>query len=240
MGAVANQQGYNKENGAFGEGTYLHTANATNLKKASLFFFALSILLTLIISACVLYEITNNRTHVLPYDGSSNILVHENKGGSGFSSLFLAGSLTLLLCTLTYGMLFFKRNIMIPLGITSDIVQQMAEGHLDKPIRIKAGNEITEVAEGINSLAINMQEVLLYVWNHTQQNVVLLDRISEQLQDSPGSVATPSRIKDDVAQVRRENEELRDIITTFDYFEVKLEHEKMVSDPLHDTIQSKA
>lgn len=240
MGAVANQQEYNKENGMFLEGAYSQTESATNLKKASLFFFTLSILLTLIIAACVLYEVTNNRIHVLPYDGSSEILVHESKGEIGFLSVFLTGSLTLLLCTLIGGMLFFKRSILIPLGITGDIVQQMTEGHLNKPIQIKADDEIGQVADGINSLAINMQEVLLYIWNHTQQNGILLDHISEQLKDNPDSVSTPSGIKDDVGQLRRENEELRDIVTTFDYFEVKLEHEKMVSDPLHDPNQSKA
>ncbi len=240
MGAATNQQEYNKENGAFGEGASLRTANVTNLQKASLFFFTLSILLTLIVAACVLYEAMNTRVHVLPSDGRSEVFTHGGNGLTGFSFVVSAGALTLLLCTLIVAMLFFKRNVMIPLGITSEIVEQMAEGHLDKPVRIKAENEIRQVADGINSLAINMQEVLLYVWNHTRQNLILLDRITRKLRDNPDYVSTPSRIAADVGQVRRENEDLQNIVTTFDYFEVKLEHEKMVSDPLHDTIQSKA
>lgn len=221
MGTATNQQEYNKENDNFFGEAYLQAANASELKKKSLFFFALTIMLTLTVAAGVLCESTNNRIHVLP-------------------SIFLTASLTLLLCTLIGGMLFFKRNIMIPLETTGEIVQRMAAGHLDKPIRIKAGNEIGQVAEGINGLAVNMQEVLLYIWNHTQQNFILLDRISEQLNSQPDSALPLSQLKKDIAQVRRENEGMKGIVTTFDYFEVKLEHEKIVSDPLHNPIKSKA
>ncbi len=248
MGIAANQQEYNKENGIFFGGASLKTGNASTLKNKSLFFFALSILLTLIAAAAVLYEFANNHPPVLPYDAIGEALILEGKGDaapgsngfSTFSSVFLVGSLTLLLCTLIGGMLFFKRNILIPLETTRDIVQRMAEGHLDKAIRIRSDNEIGQVAEGINSLAINVQEVLLYVWNHTQQNVVLLDRISKQLQAPPDNALPSSILKEAVDQVSLKNEELKDIVTAFNYFEVKLEHEKMVSDPLDETIKSEA
>jgi len=248
MYAAAKKQEYRKGKDTSRYGSYLHTGNALNLKKKSLVFFTLTILLTLIMAAGVLYESMNNRMHIIPSEGNSEIFVHANKcnstpdsnGSAGFSSAFLTGSLTLLLCTLIGGMFFFMRNIMIPLEITGEIVHRMTEGHLDKPIQVKAGNEIGQVAEGINGLAINMQEVLLNIWNHTQQNFILLDRISEQLNSQPDSALPLSQLKKDIARVRQENEGMKDIVTTFDYFEVKLEHEKMVSDPLYDTIKSKA
>ena len=232
MSTAANQHGYDKENGAFFEGAHLWSENASYLKKNSLLFFALTIALTLIVTAGLLYELTNNRTHILPSEGSNSL--------TDFRAVFLTGSLILLLFTLVGGMLFFKRNVLIPLETTGEIVHRMADGHLDKSINIKTMGEVAQVADGINSLAINMQEVLLYAWNHAQQNVKLLDRISEQLMNHPDCLLPLFQVKEDVAQMHREIEELTDIITSFDYFEVKLEHEKMVSDPLHDTIESKA
>lgn len=189
-----------------------------NLQQKAIFFFALTIVLTLIVVAALLYE--------------SNMYWQ-----TGLSPLFLSASL-LLLCNFIGGMVYFRRKIIVPLEHIDSAVQGMIEGQLDRPIPTKSGNEIDRVAERINDLAINMQEVSLYIWNHTQQNINFLDSLSEPANGQPEEEGVPSHVNNVIVQMRRENEELKDVLGAYSYFEVKLENEKMVSAPCRDAVSS--
>lgn len=236
MDATTKQKEYNKETDASWGRPFLQIGNISSLRKKSLLFFTLTILMTLMVAAGVLYESANHWTLLHESMGNGDVAGSGNRL-SGFPPVYLAGSLVLLLCTLIVAMIFFQRNIILPLERIGNATRRMTEGQLNTPIRIKAKDEIGRIGELINDLAINMQEVLLYIWNYTHQNFVLLDRISEQLNDQPDGALTPPWVKDDIARIRQDNEDLKFIVTTFDYFEVKLEHEKMVSDPLQDTVE---
>ncbi len=190
--------------------------DVVSLNKQSLIFFSLAVVLTLIVAACVLYD--NSFTKPVYF----LVLV----------------SLTLLLITLIGGMILFQRNIVRPLENIGESVWKMTEGHLDQPIHIQTRDEIAKVAEGINGLVINLQEVLLFVWNHTQHNFTILGRSQEQMDGHGDGSSVPTLVKKDIAQALKKNKELQEVVTTFDYFEVNLEDEKLVSDPLHEKVQS--
>ncbi len=246
MCADANCEEYSTKKKSFWGEPYLQTENALSLKTKALFFFFLTILLTLVAVADVLYESTNHWVRVLPTDSSSGTLVHENiiNGDAGidgvtrFFPVLLTGSLVLLLFTLIVGMIFLLRNIIIPLENIADAVRRINEGHLDKSIPIQAKDEIGHVIESINDMSVNMQEILLYIWNNNQQNFKLIDSMEEQLNKYLDNKTILSQLKKDIARIRQNNEEVQTLVTTFNYFEVKLEHEKMVSDPGQDNTAS--
>ncbi len=214
MVSAANQQNYKEGKARLMNGVWHQEYGVASLKKQLLTFFSLTMVLTLIVTACVLYD--NSFTKPVFF--------------------FLMASLTLLFITLIGGTILFQRNIIRPLENIGKGVLRMNEGHLDQLIHIETNNEIARVAEGINGLAMNMQEVLLFVWNHTQQNFTIFGRIQEQIDGQEAGSSIPPLVKKDISQAFAGNKELQDVVTTFDYFEVKLEHKKMVSDPLHEEV----
>ncbi len=175
-----------------------------NLKKKAMLFFSLSIPLSLLIIGSMLYA----------------ALGRSDKGL--WVALFAA---VLLLVTLIRGLLFFQRSIVIPLLELYSTVQRISAGELDKPVQIRAKDEIGQVGESVNDLLINTQEILLYAWNHTHKNFTPLKELP----------SNPSLLKDEISRIYQENENMKEFLLTFTYFEVKLDREKLVSDTPDDT-----
>ncbi len=191
--------------------TLLQAANDVSLKNKSRFFFSLTILLTLIAALGILYECVS-------CTGSARIP----------GSVFIV--LTLLLCTQLAAMIYVERNIIQPLMHISSATRLMADGHLETLSQLKRSDEIGRLSENINDLAINMQEVLLYAWNHSRESRELLEAISGQLDLSRSTQNPLNGIRKDILTMRRNNEDLKSIVLSFSYFEIKLEHEKMLAD----------
>ncbi len=179
------------------------------LKKKVLFFFSLSILLTLAIVGSILY-----------------VLQEQSDGGLWLAFIVAA----LLLLILIWGVLFFQRNIIIPLQELCSTIQRITDGDFDKPVQIRAVDEIGQVGECVNDLAINVQEILLYTWNHTHNNFI-------PLADLP---LDPALLKKEISKIYQVNEDLKEFLRTFTYFEVKLEQDAMLSDTPDDSTADNA
>lgn len=173
-------------------------AEGMSLKSKALSFFMLAVLLTLLAGAFVLYE---------------------------SQPLVVIAVLGLLFCVQATALLFFQTQVLKPLAGVQAATRQMTDGHLDRLHRICRADEIGRLTETVNDLAVNMQEVLLFVWNHSQESRELLERIAER-------AATPqdSVLEEDIERMREENDSLKDIVTSFSYFEIRLEHERMLAE----------
>ena len=190
--------------------TLLQAADSASLKSKAKLFFILAFLLTLLAGAGILLE----RSSV-----------------GGWASAIALAAVSLLLCLLAAATFLFQRQVLKPLADVKASAQEMTDGHLDRLSRIKRSDEIGRLAETINDLAVNMQEVLLFVWNHSQQSRELLERASEQLEAAPAAEsAALAAVREDLALLRQDNEELRLIVTSFSYFEIRLEHERMMAE----------
>lgn len=177
--------------------TLFQAAEGLTLKSRAWLFFALTVLLTLLAVVGVLYE-----------RGSTLVLL----------------SFLLAIQVLTF--FFFHHYILKPLSAIHTATRRMTDGHLDSLIRITRKDEIGRLGESINDLTVNMQEVLLFIWNHSQQSRELLEQTMRQL-DTPDSL---SIVRDDLEKMWQNNEELRSIVLSFSYFEIRLEHERMLAD----------
>ncbi|MCI5146576.1 MAG: HAMP domain-containing protein [Candidatus Electrothrix sp. AR3] len=187
----------------------LQAADATSLKHKSLFFFVLTALLTLITTVGVLNHSQNSVTEI---------------------PVFVFLILVFLFCTLVVAMLCFQYYVIKPLADVNTTAQLMIDGHLDNLSRVKRVDEIGRLSESINDLAMNMQEVLLFVWNHSQERRELLERITEHLSAFPDAEKNISSVKDDIIKLSLDNEDLKAIVTSFSYFEIRMEHEKMLAE----------
>ncbi|WP_417911977.1 HAMP domain-containing protein [Candidatus Electronema sp. TJ] len=185
--------------------TLLQAADSASLKSKAQLFFVSAFLLTLLAGAGILIE----------------------RGGAGgwASAVALAAAATLL-CLLAAAAFLFQRQVLKPLADVQLSVQEMTEGHLDRLSRVKRSDEIGRLAETVNDLAVNMQEVLLFVWNHSQQSRELLERALERIEEGSALAAA----QEDLTLLRQDNEDLRSIVTSFSYFEIRLEHERMLAE----------
>jgi signal transduction histidine kinase len=203
----------------------LQAANDMSLKKKTHFFFILNFLLVIIAAAGLFYL-------VVQHSGETTKIIHAS-----LCILFV-----LLLSIQAVAMLYFKNNIVKPLAEMQVASRLMADGHLERLNHMKRADEIGALGENINDLAMNMQEVLLFVWNHTRLSRDLLENIADDLNFSLDTVLDPALdtkmsgslvTKDtqrDINTMHRNNEDLQAIVTSFSYFEIKLQNEKMVSD----------
>jgi methyl-accepting chemotaxis protein len=172
-----------------------------SLKSKALSFFALTVLLTLLATALVMFGCGN---------------------GPSVAALTVLG---LLFCAQIAAWLIFQTQVLKPLAEVQAATRKMTDGHLDHLNRITRSDEIGRLGETINDLAVNMQEVLLFVWNHSQESRELLERVAEQVNALPDS-----GLSGDIEKMREENESLKDIVTSFSYFEIRLEHERMLAE----------
>ena len=177
--------------------TLFRAAESLSLKTRAFFFYGLTVLLTLLAAAGVVYE-------------------------HGLTLLLLA----LLIAVQTAALFVFHHYVLKPLAHVHAATRQMTDGHLDILARIARQDEIGRLGESINDLAVNMQEVLLFVWNHSQQSRELFDQTAERL-------AAPEplpAIQDNLKKMRQNNEDLKAIVLSFSYFEIRLEHERMLAE----------
>ncbi|MCI5164557.1 MAG: HAMP domain-containing protein [Candidatus Electrothrix sp. GM3_4] len=197
--------------------TLLQAANDVSLKKKAQLFFVLNFLLTMIAAAGLLYLFVK-------HSGETPRIIHAS----------LCVTLLFLLSFQIAAMIYCKSNIIRPLTEMQAASKLMAEGHLETLNYIKRADEIGSLGENINDLAVNMQEVLLFVWNHSRLSRDLLENISNDLNfpldtEEPG-FKIENGIQEDISKMYRNNEDLKSIVMSFSYFEIKLEDEKMVSD----------
>jgi HAMP domain-containing protein len=173
-------------------------AEGMSLHSKALSFFALTVLLTLLAAVFAL------------------------RGGPPAAA---AAVLALLLCAEAAALLVFRAQVLKPLAEVQGATRQMTDGHLDHLSRIQRKDEIGRLGETVNDLAVNMQEVLLFVWNHSQESRELLERAAQRADAPPDS-----ELAEDFEKLREENESLKDIVTSFSYFEIRLEHERMLAE----------
>ncbi|WPD20779.1 MAG: HAMP domain-containing protein [Candidatus Electrothrix scaldis] len=197
--------------------TLLEAANDVSLRKKVSLFFLLNFMLTFITAAGLLYAFI--------YHGDETPRIFYGA---------LCAILFVLLSIQAAAMLYFLRHIIRPLTEIQAASRLMADGHLETSNYVKRSDEIGSLGENINDLAVNMQEVLLFVWNHSQSSRDLLENIAQNLNFSlekeRGGTKIKGGVQKDIIKMHRNNEDLKSIVMSFSYFEIKLEDEKMVSD----------
>ncbi|CAN2041174.1 HAMP domain-containing protein [Candidatus Magnetomoraceae bacterium gMMP-15] len=210
----------------------------SNIRKRLLIYFFLIIFVTFSVNIQLIFEIGNNRLHTqISESMNSQPSEHQvkNQDTSGVQKILkklqyrmILVTIIVFLCVIAT-MFVFIHNIVEPMDEMARVTKKMADGNLDEPVPVRNHDEIGKIAELINDLAMNLQEILLYVWNQTGQSINTLKKISEKSQSLSGK-DMPHEIKEDFISVQQDIEDMREMIKAFDFYDVKLDDGKIVSD----------
>ncbi len=208
-----------------------------NLAKKIWIYFSLVILISLPLTGALIYEVGSDRLHGQIQASIAAQLPEPDKGPPDINEaggiltrlqnrMILATSVIFL--AVIVGIFFLIRNVIKPLDEIGRAAFKMAHGHLDEMVPVRSRNEIGKIGELINDLAIDLQEILLHVWNHTGQDIVLLNRIAAIMNSQPGGNGMPPEIREDFYFVRQDIEDMRDMVKAFNYYNVRLHEEKVL------------
>ena len=120
----------------------------------------------------------------------------------------------------------FIRNIVEPLEHVLMAVRKITEGNLDTTVPIRNSDEIGKIGEQINALSVNIQEILLHVWNHSRDAAVFLERIEQYIRSAGGN--PPSDTEQDIALIRNSMEEMQNMVKTFEYYDIRMDDDRLV------------
>lgn len=115
----------------------------------------------------------------------------------------------------------FIRNIVKPLEEVLNAARRITEGYLKETVPIRNKDEIGKIGEQINALSVNLQEILLHVWNHSRDSADILKRIS--CGDLPSDMAR------DIAAVRQSMEEMQSMVKTFEYYDIRMDEDRLIA-----------
>ncbi len=212
--------------------------HTSDFRKKYLIYFILATFIIMLIGIELIYEVGSDGLYIQIAESISNQFPDQADNPDMSEVKNILESLhvrvimvvsILFLCFAVSAILFY-RNFVKPVDKMAKGVRRMAGGHLDKLIQVSSDNEIGKIGELINDLAINMQEILLHVWNHTGQDIVLLDRIVKGCATKSGGNGIPEEIKDDLKIVRQDIENMQNMVKAFDYYNVRFEKEKIIAE----------
>lgn len=205
-------------------GLAIRTEEGCSLLQKGVFFFSVTLLLTLLLAAAVFYELVSGSMYGQAAADTTGLQVLRKH-------LLLLTPFAVLFITLISGLLFFIRHIAVPLDKIGMAMRRMMDGRLDQPVQITAENEIGRIGELINDLAINKQEVLLYFWNHTRENRQLIDRLEKGVHVHPDREEMVPLMEEIFTQLKQGNNDVKSMILLYDFFDLKLEKEKILINP---------
>lgn len=131
------------------------------------------------------------------------------RGILGFTALMLAG--------LAASYRFLQRRLITPLERTAEAGRRMAEGRLDQMLPVQTPDEIGQISETLNTLGVNLQELIVLVWNQTGSSVRDLDHLRQGLppQGAAEAAAVIGRLQQDLGTMQQ-------MVKAFDLYDVVL------------------
>lgn len=171
--------------------------------------------------------------HASMFDATNSTAAQES------SATLLAGIKLRILLLLTAGflaVLFFSivwlrsasRQINRPISAIRRAVFRLAQGKLNETVTIDSSDEFGQIGSGINELAANLQELLLYIWKQTGQCLTTVERIknNSNLQDDQRlSAETTLHLQELSAAI----ENLREMAKSYVFYDVRLDGEHAVA-----------
>jgi len=138
------------------------------------------------------------------------------------------------LVVLTAGVLFvmlaailvFIEKVAKPIDQMGAAADKIARGQLSALAPVDGNGEIGRIADLINDMAMNLQEILLLVWNYTGRNRQRLEGMAEMLKRHSNGDALPEGFAERLTVLQREVEDLQSFVEAFDYYDIRLAYGK--------------
>lgn len=120
------------------------------------------------------------------------------------------------------------RRMSRPIGIIHRAVSRLASGKLNETVDIDTADEFGQIGAGINELAANLQELLLYIWKQTGQ----CSRHVQEIRSELNTDCSAPLISDNLKQLNELSEaiqDLRKMAKAYVFFDVRLEGEQTMA-----------
>jgi len=132
--------------------------------------------------------------------------------------------------------LFLYAKIARPMETMAATAGRMAEGYLGATIPDHLPNEIGRVGASVNSLAVNFQEVLILVWNQTEDAISKIRRTSHQMTTGGDGHVAPD-IVEELKSARQDLETMQMMVRSFDLYDVAItDNDVLTAKGVADTI----
>jgi methyl-accepting chemotaxis protein len=140
----------------------------------------------------------------------------------------LLGGTLLVLTVLATIYLFLVRHVLHPLEHTAAAARQMVDGRLDTTVPIQDPDEIGRLGQMFNDLGINLQELILLVWNQTGSALNTLEGINQKL-DNNNAASLATELHANLQAVRQNLGTMQTVAQSFDLYDVLLTGHKAVA-----------
>jgi methyl-accepting chemotaxis protein len=125
-----------------------------------------------------------------------------------------------------------SRRLARPVRILSNALSRLSRGKLNETVTLETTDEFSQIATGINELAANLQELLLYIWKQTGQ---CLEKI-EHLENSCGCENQHQLSSESLEHIKLLNKavhDLREMAKAYVFYDVYLDGDKTlaINDP---------
>ena len=127
----------------------------------------------------------------------------------------------LIITTVGGVFIFLNGKIARPLEKTAAAVERMAEGCLETTIPDESPNEIGRIGASVNGLAVNFQEVLILVWNQTDNAITRIRRTAHQLTPDIEKPLSADMMED-LTSARQDLESMQMMVRSFDLYDVAI------------------
>jgi methyl-accepting chemotaxis protein len=134
----------------------------------------------------------------------------------------------LLVCLSVNAILFFLmiRNIVSRLEEVKKVADKIAMGHLNEVFPSHQYDEIGIIGRFFNDVVVNLQEILLLLWNQTQSCLGYLDHLDGKYEKNN---KTSNNLDERLQQMRHSLEDMQTMIRSFDFYGVYFEDGKLVT-----------
>jgi methyl-accepting chemotaxis protein len=137
-----------------------------------------------------------------------------------------------------FGFLWLRlasRRLARPVRLLSNALSSLSHGKLNETVTLDTTDEFSQIANGINELAANLQELLLYIWKQTD---VCLKKIEylENSSSSENQYQLPSDSLEQIKLLNRAVHDLREMAKAYVFYDVYLDGDKTLS--INDTVNT--
>ncbi len=201
------------------------------MKKRLLLCFSAVLVITLSAGGVLIYGLGGH----LPGNAvSTEIAIHPSESGKKEISDVLrqlqyriVWAMALIVLGVTAVIFFSLRGLTTRLNHLSKITGKIADGHLDEKVRAETNDELGEIGEFVNDIAMNLQEALLHIWVHATDATLLLDQIDESLSAQPDTRISP-QVRAHLRFVRKDIRDMQAMVQNFEFYDLQLEDGKIM------------
>lgn len=207
---------------------------SSSLRKKLWVSFTIIAVVTLLVSLILIANLESifmDRIKIESMNGavplnSETLLDYLGRSVQRFQTTILISTTVIILSIVIAG-IYLNRTVLQPIERTTIAAKKIATGRLDKIIPIYAKDEIGDLGEQINDIAMNAQEILLYMWNKSGQLSEFLTNVSSFLNSGRNEIM-PETVLEQIANAESTLKEIQSTIESFGLYGVKLDKDKVL------------